>query len=71
MASIGERLAARLAGKTPKNTPMAPEIINVISTENKFMDAGKKNLTIKTITAAKMSPAIPPKTESIRLSVKN
>jgi hypothetical protein len=71
MASIGVNLAARRAGKTPKNIPIAEDITNVIITENKLIEAGKKNLIIRTNIAARISPNSPPNIESIKLSVRN
>lgn len=68
---MGVRRDARRAGKTPKNTPMAEDMPKVIRTENKLIDAGKNILTTKTINPAANKPANPPKTESIKLSVKN
>ena len=65
MASIGERLAAFLAGKTPKNTPMKVETDIAIITDKRFKLAGKNVLTPKTISPDKTSPATPPKSESI------
>ena len=71
MASIGGSLAARRAGNTPKKIPIAEEITSVMITEKRLIDAGKNILTIRTMMMARISPSIPPKSESIKLSVKN
>ena len=68
---MGVSFDARFAGKTPKNIPIPDEIKNVITTAKTLRDAGKNNLTTNIIKLAKISPATPPKTERIKLSVKN
>lgn len=41
IASIGERLAAFLAGITPNTIPIADETVNATATEERLMYAGK------------------------------
>ncbi len=60
-----------MAGNTPKNIPMTEDITKVTITENRLIDAGKKILITRTIRAAKISPIVPPKIESIKDSVRN
>lgn len=71
MASIGVNLAARLAGKTPKKTPMTPETEKATTTDKRLMATGKKDLTARTIRLAKSRPSKPPKTDKTTASDKN
>jgi len=53
MATIGGKFAARLAGNTPKNTPIKVETPKAIITANAFIATGKKGLIAKTINTRK------------------
>src|SRR3989338_10204361 len=71
MASIGGKLAARLAGKTPKKTPMAVETEKAITTDKRLMAAGKNWRMTKMIRLAKARPIKPPKTDKTTDSDRN
>ncbi len=68
---MGGSLAARRAGNTPKNIPIADEITKVITTAKRLIAAGKKNRIPKTRRDANTNPNNPPRTDRTTASVIN
>jgi len=69
MASMGERLAARRAGKTPKNIPIPEETPKAKTTAVKLIAAGNQILIKATIAADNKRPTAPPITDKTTDSV--